>query len=455
MRVRELGGEVTRRGFLKAASGTVLASALAPAVAAVVAAPFTGPTREAPAKRRYAIVGTGIRGSSMWGASVLARHGDAVELVGLCDVNRKRAELVKRRLKASCPVYTDFEAMVKEARPELLAVTTVDSTHADYIVRGLVAGLDVITEKPMVTDEVQCRAVLDAERRSGRRLTVGFNYRFAKKHQRLKELLQSGAIGKVTSVDFNWYLDVYHGADYFRRWHRLRGSSGSLLVHKATHHFDLMNWWLGAAPVEVSAMGGLSVYGRNGPFRHEQCRGCPHAQKCRFFWDITKDRGLSELYVECESEDGYKRDGCVFREDVDIFDAMNVTVRYANDVTMSYSLNAAMPFEGYRLAFNGTEGRIEVRDHDRQPWTPEKPTEIWLTRNFGKREAVDVEAVSGGHGGGDELLLAQVFARPELPAWLALPGARDGALSCLTGIAARKSIDERRWVRIDELVPGL
>ncbi|MBL8841716.1 MAG: Gfo/Idh/MocA family oxidoreductase [Planctomycetes bacterium] len=464
MREQQRDGAVTRRGFLKAASGSVLASALvpavvAPAVAAAVASPATAPLPATPrrpaAKRRYAIVGTGIRGSTMWSASALARHGDAIELVGLCDVNRKRVELVKRRLGASCPTFTDFEALLKEARPELLAVTTVDATHSGYIVRALDAGLDVITEKPMVTDETQCRAVLEAEKRSGRRLTVGFNYRFAKKHQRIKEVLLSGAIGKVTSVDFNWYLDIHHGADYFRRWHRLRGSSGSLLVHKSTHHFDLMNWWLAAAPVEVFAHGGLKVYGRNGPFRHAQCRGCPHAAKCPFFWDITKDRGLAELYVECESEDGYKRDGCVFREDVDIFDTMNVSVRYSNDVTMSYSLNAAMPFEGYRLAFNGSEGRLEIRDHDRQPWTPDRPTEIWLTRNFGKREAIDVEAVSGGHGGGDELLLAQVFAKPELPEWLALPGVRDGALSCLTGIAARKSIDERRLVRIEELVPGL
>ncbi len=442
---------VTRRGFLKAASGAALASALVPAAFALPRGVLPTVAR---AKRRYAIVGTGIRGSTMWGASVLARHGDAVELVGLCDVNAKRAALVRGRLGASCPIFTDFDAMVKEARPELLTVTTVDATHSDYIVRGLKAGLDVITEKPMVTDDAQCRAVLDAERASGRKLTVGFNYRFAKKHQRVKELLLAGAIGKVTSVDFSWYLDVRHGADYFRRWHRLRSRSGSLLVHKASHHFDLMNWWLAAAPVEVSAFGDLKVYGRNGPFRHEHCRGCPHASKCPFFWDITKDPGLTELYVGCESEDGYFRDGCVFREDVDIFDTMNVLVRYSNDVTMSYSLNAAMPFEGYRIAFNGERGRLEVRDHDRQPWQPEKPTEIWLTRNFGAREAIDVENVSAGHGGGDDLLLAQVFAKPELPAWLQLPGSRDGALACLTGIAARKSIDERRMVRIDELLPG-
>ena len=51
----------------------------------------------------------------------------------------------------------------------------------------------------------------------------------------------SGVIGNVVSVDFHWLLDTRHGADYFRRWHRNKRNSGGLLVHKATHHFDLVN----------------------------------------------------------------------------------------------------------------------------------------------------------------------------------------------------------------------
>jgi len=437
---------LTRRGFLAAGSAAAL-SALVSAKAGAAAA-------RRGARRRYAIVGTGIRGSSMWGASVLRGHGDAVELAGLCDVNRLRAEVVKKHLGATCPVFTDFDRMCDETKPELLAVTTVDSAHAGYIVRGLERGMDVITEKPMVTDEAQCRAVLEAERRSGRRLVVGFNYRFARKHVTIKEALMSGAIGTVTSIDFNWYLDVRHGADYFRRWHRLREKSGSLLVHKATHHFDLVNWWIDSGPAEVSAYGSLRHYGGSSPFRHTNCRGCPHREKCPFFWDITRDRGSMELYVGCESEDGYLRDGCVFREDVDTFDTMNLAVRYANGVQMSYSLNACMPFEGYRIAFNGTRGRLEVRDHERQPWKPESETEIFLTRNFGERESVAIPPASGGHGGGDEVLRALVFAPTPVPDHLRLPDALAGARSCLTGIAARRSIDERRAVRIDELVPG-
>ncbi len=440
-------GEVTRREFLATGSAAVAASLLP-------ARTITSGTSRA-ARRRYAIVGTGVRGSTMWGRDVLARHGDAVELVGLCDVNRKRAEVVKKRLGASCPVFTDFDPMCEQAKPDLLAVTTVDATHAGYVVRGFERGMDVITEKPMVTDEEQCRAVLAAEKKAGRKLVVGFNYRFAPKHVQIKEVLLSGAIGKVTSVDFHWYLDVHHGADYFRRWHRLRRNSGSLLVHKASHHFDLVNWWLDSGPAEVFAFGSLQHYGRNGSFRHTSCRGCPHREKCPFFWDMTKERGLMELYADCESEDGYLRDGCVFREDVDIFDTMNLAVKYRSGATMSYSLNACMPFEGYRIAFNGEKGRLEVRDHERQPWKPEAETEIFLTHDFGEREAISIPTASGGHGGGDDVLRALVFAPTPVADHLKLPDSLAGARSCLTGIAARRSIDEHRVVTIDELVPGI
>lgn len=432
---------LSRRDFI-AAAGVAVAGSVVPA--------WTAP---AGGRRRYALVGTGVRGVHMWGADVVARYPDVAEFVGLCDVNPLRAAAGKRLIGVSCPTFTGFEEMLTATKPDALIVTTVDAAHAACIVTALDRGIDVITEKPMVIDETQCRAVLEAERRSGKRLTVTFNYRYAPKHTLIKETLQAGAIGRVTSVDFAWYLDVRHGADYFRRWHRLREQSGSLWVHKATHHFDLVNWWLDADPVEVTASGKLDLYGRRGPFRHTHCRPCPHKGECQFHWDITKDPRLVSLYVDCESADGYHRDGCVFREDVNIPDTMNALVRYSNGAAMSYSLNAFMPFEGFRVAFNGTKGRLEVRDYERQPWPVPEETEAYLTRNFGPREKLTVPQGEGGHGGGDDRLRDLIFRGVAAPDHLRLPGSRAGAYSCLTGVAARKSVDEGRPVRLAELLP--
>lgn len=419
------------------------------------AAALLPPARAASSKLRYAVLGTGVRGCGLWGEQIRARYPDRVEFVALCDSNPKRVEVARRRIGVDCPIFTNFDEMCDRAKPEALMITTVDSTHADYIVRALRRGIRVITEKPMVVDEQQCRAVLDAERKAGKGITVTFNYRYAPKHQKIKELLLAGEIGRVLSVDFSWYLDTGHGADYFRRWHRLKKNSGSLWVHKATHHFDLMNWWLAADPTDVTAQGGLKYYGRSGPFRHSHCRPCPHKGECKHYWDITKSERLTQLYVNCESADGYLRDGCVDREDIDIWDTMSALVRYSNGVTMNYSVNAFMPIEGYRVAFNGDRGRLEIRDHEDQPWKPESETEIHLIRNFGQREIIPVPRYEGGHGGGDQRLTDLIFASAAAPEYMKLPDSRAGAMSCLTGIAARRSIEQSRTIRIKELVGSL
>src|SRR5262245_49501287 len=435
---------VSRRTFVKTAGTAAIASA--------VLTDSSLARVSAPAKRRYAIVGTGDRSITMWGKPLLERYSEQLEFVGLCDINPKRVEVAKKMLGVSCPTFTNFDQMCDQVKPDLLMVTTVDGFHGNYIVRGLDRRLDVMTEKPMDIDEKQCQAVLDAEQRNKKKIVVTFNYRYAPKHQKIKEILMSGEIGRVISVDFSWYLDVYHGADYFRRWHRLKSKGGSLWVHKATHHFDLINWWLDADPVEVSAQAALETYGRKGPFRATNCRNCPHTSKCKFFYDLTKNPTRMELFANCEDVDGYHRDGCVFREDVDIYDSMSAVVKYSNGAHMSYSLNAFMPFEGYRLAFNGEKGRLEIRDYERQPWPVEEQTEIYLTKSFGQREKIEIEKITGGHSGGDQRIRDLIFRNTDVPSYMRLPGSRAGALSCLTGIAARNSVELKRPIKISELV---
>ena len=287
--------------------------------------------------------------------------------------------------------------------------------------------------------------MLDAEKRNNRKIVVTFNYRYAPAHQQMKEILMSGEIGRIVSVDFSWYLDVIHGADYFRRWHRLRESSGSLLVHKASHHFDLMNWWLGADPVEVSGSGGLQVYGKNGTFRGTNCRTCPHKSECRFYYDMTKDKKRMDLYAECEDVDGYYRDGCVFREDINIFDTMSAVVKYSNGATMNYALNAFMPYEGYRVAFNGEKGRLDVQSFERQPWeVAERDTRSTSPRASASGPACRWPKAVGGHGGGDDRMRDLIFRKADAPDHMKLPDSRAGAMSCLTGIAVRNSIDQKK-----------
>jgi predicted dehydrogenase len=433
-----------RRNFLQQSGSLIAGSLIAESVLGNenLTAPF--------AKKRIAMVGTGVRGIGMWGKPVIQEFADHVEFVGLCDINPGRVETAKKALGLSCPTFTDFDKMMKELKPDKLLVMTVDGTHHEFIIKGMEYGADIITEKPMTIDEAKCQAILDAEKKTGKKVTVTFNYRYSPHRQKIYELLRNDTIGKITSVDFHWYLNTSHGADYFRRWHRLRKNGGSLLVHKATHHFDLLNWWINSEPEQVFAYGALEHYGKNNSFRHTHCRPCPHKKECKFYWDMTKNKSLMELYADNEQYDGYHRDGCVWKEDIDIFDKMAVQIRYANKVQVSYSLTAYSPYEGYRIAFNGTKGRIDTWIKESQPWEEEPYDEIQVTANFGKREIIRVPNNEAGHGGGDTRLRKQVFT-PGADPYHQSAGSRDGAMSCLIGIAARNSIDTGKPVSIADL----
>lgn len=375
-------------------------------------------------------------------------------LVGLCDVNPKRMAYYNARLGCDVPTFADFDAMLRTVRPDVVIVTSKDATHDRFIVGALRAGCDVITEKPMTTDDAKCRAILRAERETGRRVTVTFNYRFGPYVARVRELLAAGTIGELLSVDFHWILDRSHGADYFRRWHRRRENSGGLLVHKATHHFDMVNWYLDARPEVVHAFGSRRFYGPTRDRRGERCLTCDHKRTCEFYYDIEADAEVKALYRDCEDADGYFRDRCVFADEIDIEDSMAVSVRYDNGVLMSYSLIAHALYEGWQMTLNGRAGRIEAAEYHSGPaaddadqiirvYRPERPVTC---------EEVRVPKDTGAHGGGDERLQRMLFVGDQPDPLKQMAGSLAGAMSILTGIAANRSIATQAPVRIDGLL---
>ncbi|WP_262249386.1 Gfo/Idh/MocA family protein [Parapedobacter soli] len=422
-------------------------------------------------KLRITLVGTGVRGISFWGRRLVEDYPDLLEFVGLSDINPGRLKYAKEYMKVNCPVFVDFDEMVQRTKPDLIIVCTKDSTHHEFIIKGLAAGCDVLTEKPLTTDEVKAQAILDAERESGKKLIVGFNYRWSPYMTKIKELLQNNEIGEITSVDFNWYLNIHHGASYFRRWHGLMNSGGSLWVHKATHHFDLLNWWLDAEPEEVFAYGALEHYGSSGPFRGKSCRSCAHKADCSYYWDITKDAHSMKLYVANEDHDGYIRDGCVYRPEIDIYDKMSAQIKYANNAVVNYSLTTYSPFEGWRIAFNGQKGRIEAwldipwmknEDLDQESLHAAEMSQIGqdniihepliLYKNWEDYKMIQVASERSGHGGGDRRLHERLFKDTSAPdPYGHTAGVRDGVMSILIGIAAVKSIASKAPIKIASL----
>ncbi len=424
-------------------------------------------------RKRYAVVGLGGR-SAMFTTALLTTWRETCELVGLCDVNQTRMDFYNEGFTrdhgvAAVPTWhaSAFEEMIATAKPDVVIVTTIDRTHHHYLIRAMELGCDVITEKPMTVDAGKCAAILDTVRRTGRDLKVAFNYRYAPLRSKVKELLLSGVIGEVKSVHFEWLLNTEHGADYFRRWHRDKRNSGGLMVHKATHHFDLVNWWLDSAPTEVFAFGNLAFYGRaNAEARgewnfYDRGTGSEKAKGDPFALDLTSSENLTRLYLNAEHEDGYRRDQNVFGDGISIEDTMNVLVRYASGAQMSYSLHAYAPWEGYRVAFNGTKGRIEV-DHQEQSYInagdnrlnegASSSERLLLLENFKRPVVIEVPRGEGGHGGGDPLLLESLFGCPPSDPLGRSANHFDGARSILTGIAANESIATGKPVKVDEML---
>ena len=424
-------------------------------------------------KTRYALVGTGSR-SLMFSQALLTTYRDDAELVALCDINPRRMAYYNGVFATDfgakpVPAYdaADFERMVRETGAQTVIVTTIDRTHHEYIIRALELGCDVITEKPMTIDAPKCRAVLDAVARSGRSVRVTFNYRYAPARTKVRELLHAGTIGEVRQVHFEWLLDTVHGADYFRRWHRDRRNSGGLMVHKSTHHFDLVNWWLGSRPETVFGFGQLAFYGRaNAEARHEThayVRGSsPEAKGDPFALDMRNDPYLKALYLDAEKEDAYQRDQNVFGDGISIEDTLNVLVRYRSGAQLSYSLNTYAPYEGFRIAFTGTKGRIELDEREKSyvsagagamGVSAVQSQSISVFPHWEKPYDVPIPKAAGGHGGGDPLLLDDLFAREKKPdPHGCRAGHVDGALSILTGIAANRSFETGLPVRVDDLV---
>ena len=410
----------------------------------------------------------------MFTGAITGAYRDRNEIVAVCDRNAGRAALAVKKItatgagapKAYAP--DDFERMLRETRAQFVIVTTTDASHDDYIVRALDAGCDVITEKPMTTTAEKAQRILDAVKRSGRHIRVTFNYRYSPPRTQVKELLMSGEIGDVLSVDFTWLLNTRHGADYFRRWHSDKANSGGLMVHKSTHHFDLVNWWLGAQPELVHAFGSRQFYtpvmarrmGLQGA--HQRCLTCTEKAKCSFYFDLAADNGLKELYLDNEKHDGYFRDQCVWRPEINIEDTMNVMVKYDNGVQLNYALSAYDAWEGYHIAFNGTKGRIEHRivesagvagASEIQSKSNNVQTRVIPLR--GNAREIEPWTGTGGHGGGDDAMLKEIFGDAPADKYKRVSDERAGAYSILVGVAANRCFETGTSVRIADMVTGL
>lgn len=433
--------------------------------------------------KRYVIVGMGVR-SAFYYQSIIQDFPETAKLVGICDTNQTRMNAANERIAeiGGEPVQTykdtDFDKMVQEQKADVVIVTTIDLYHHVYCIRAMELGCDAITEKPMTIDEEKLQAMIDAEKRTGKQIRVLFNYRYAPHHTKVRELIDSGVIGEIATVHMDWILDCAHGSDFMRRWHRTKDTSGGIQMHKSIHHFDLVHFWMNTEPVLVYCLGDLRFYGKENAERRgeknlgERYLNNEDAKKDPFAININESAQLKKLYLEAEHEDGYIRDRNCFAEGITIEDNLSMIIKYKNRAVMTYNTYAYAPWEGYRCVFNGSKGRLEINVvesgytaggetvTERDIGDLEKnyiqggveQTKIVVYPLWEEPYVVDVVKGSGGHGGGDPVLLRDVLAADKEDTFSRAAYIRDGGNAVLVGAGANHSMKSGLPVMVQDLV---
>lgn len=435
-------------------------------------------------KTRYAICGLSMRGIYHFLLPLLGKTKHAYnnfsefgEVVGILDLDEQRVREFNQKYDLDIPWFSatqGVESMIQQVKPDTLLVAGPDFTHCEHILAGLRHNLRVIVEKPMVPNCEELRQVLEAEQQSKGELIVTHNYRYSTLNRKIKRLILEDKIGKIINVEFTYNLDTLHGSSFFYRWNRQRANSGGLSIHKAVHHFDLINWFMDSEPETVFSFGALNYYGPNGFHRPRAADGSPLGEQetrahCPYFANHHASRGISlserlkpawdRLGISSDAQ--YPKANYIYDDEIDVEDTYATVIRYQNGAFLSYSTNYSTPWEGFTLGINGTKGRLEVTHHTdpsmSRPGAPGEPPAKDIIRVmplFGGLEEYSVPPEAGGHGGGDPMIRRDLFVEPgEETVRLGLASnSYDAALGIAVGEAVWRSSRETRPYQIRELL---
>ena len=403
---------------------------------------------------RIAFVGASSRVACFLGALRSDELKPLHEVVAIFDIDPGKMKGFCLQYKLDVPCFTSFDEMCDTIKPDLVIVTTVDVTHAQYVIQALDRKISVVSEKPLCINAEQCRQIREAKARNPEVFAVtSHNARYSPLTQKVKSMIDEGVIGRPLRMEYAELLDRKHGTSYFRRWNSRRACSNGLQLHKSCHHFDKMNYLLDSRAVEVIAMGALTYHGHKNPHKYEgvRCHECKHKDVCPDFFEYDK--------VLYQSDAIYTPDLCIWSPDIDIEDNYGGAIRFENGVVCSYSLCAHAQYEGEIILIEGEKGRIEARNvhyrkadehgdvHDTHIITQQS----LKTYHFGDGEmkTVEVPKAVGSHGGADLNIFGKIFCVPPDPN---IPTLEDGIQAVLTGAAFVKSIQTGKAVKVQEQI---
>lgn len=382
--------------------------------------PVEGLGAEVPKPVSVIIVGAGNRGRTY--AGYAARFPDAMKVVGVADVNPARREAMRKRYsipEENC--FGDFHEVFERAKfADAVVIATPDNLHYEPCMLALAEGYDVLLEKPVAPTEKECRGILAQAHKYNRIVAVCHVLRYAPYFIALKQVVDSGAIGDLVSIQHMEPIQYAHMAHSYVRgnWHDSKQTTPIILA-KSCHDLDILRWIVGKPCEAIAAEGSLFFFRReNMPEgAPERCTdGCPHEATCPYSAiDIYERKKWHTSVFDLPRKDpklihekllttDYGR--CVFRCDNDQCDHYVATMRFGDGITASFTMDAFTPRGGRRTRIMGTRGYIEG---DMTTFTV---TEFRTGRQmvWDKKVEEIPEYKGAGHGGGD-LALVRDFVR--------------------------------------------
>ncbi|MCM8769963.1 MAG: Gfo/Idh/MocA family oxidoreductase [Candidatus Omnitrophica bacterium] len=396
---------------------------------------------------KIGIVGVGGRG--FYGFAWPLSQKKEAKLVAVCDTNLERAKVVSRLIKEKTGIspaeYSDYREMLQE-KIDLLVVTTPDFTHAEIAIEAMRAGQDVFVDKPLATKTTDCLKIYRTMKETGRRLYLGFNLRYDIVCRRIKEIIESGALGRIVNVV---NADFYQGGKtYMARWNRFYEYSGGLFCHKGCHDLDIINWYFNLArPLRVVALAGVNVlHPGEIPFAPGKKRVGPYCRACEVrFHCPDAGRVESPLFSEEVAKvDSYYPDTCIYLSDKDTHDNGFLLVEYEGGKRAFHWECFFTPVSTRRFTIVGTRGHLDA--------DLAKNEIVVYPRWSHDRITYSLVRGEGGHGGADANMLDTLLLAVKEPGAINFTSVREGIMSVVIAEAAELSRRQGRIVEISELI---
>ena len=363
---------------------------------------------------KIAVIGFGDRGRGY----SYHFNGVGATIQAVCDVDDNKLKMAADRYNLSEEQLfsneEDFWAAGKIA--DLLVVSTMDQLHYGHVMKGIELGYDILLEKPIAPTLKECQEIEKAAKAHGTKIYLCYVLRYTPFFMKVKELIDSGIIGKVASINLTEGVAYWHQAHSFVRgnW-RNSDESSPMIIAKSSHDMDILYWLVGAEPIAVSSMGSLMFFNEEnapeGAARY--CCDCSISETCPYnnYKFYSKNPGWLTKLGYCNgssSEEAIKEalndktnpySRCVFYCDNNVVDHQVSNIEFENGVTAHLTMTAFTAHESRSIRVHGTYGELSGNFVDNKVYC----------KLYGKEETVhDVDLVGGGHGGGDILMIENI-----------------------------------------------